>query len=108
MISVAYAIGAARDMSRFAKGDGANTSKEDCQLALSSDDEDDMGVEAGSRRHYRDMPGADPKRLQRLLSLLSADNRALGGKPARVVAKGTPKTTMSTPSSSSMSFSDAF
>ena len=92
MISVAYAIGAARAMSRFAKGDGAESSKKDCQLALSSDDYDDIGVEAGSRRRYRDTPGADPKRLQRLLSLPSADNRALGGRPAGVVAKGTPKT----------------
>ena len=47
-----------------------------------------MGVEAGSRRRYRDTPGADPKRLQRLLSLPSADNRALGGRPAGVVANG--------------------
>ena len=67
-----------------------------------------MGVEAGSRRRYHNTPGADPKRLQRLLSLPLADNRALGGRLAGVVAKGTPKTTMSTPSSSSMSFSDAF
>ena len=51
-----------------------------------------MGVEAGSCRRYRNTLGADPKRLQRLLSLPSADNRAPGGRPAGVVAKGTPKT----------------
>ena len=100
------AIGAARAMSRFAKGNGANYNKMDQQLVLSSDDEDDK--DKGSRGRSpssRATPEPDSKRQQQHLSPPSPDDRTLGGWLAGLVAKG--ERTASSSSSSPMSISDA-
>jgi calcium/calmodulin-dependent protein kinase I len=57
------AIGAARAMSRFAKGNGANNNKKDQQLVLSSDDEDDKDKgDRGGSPSLRVAPEPDSKR----------------------------------------------
>jgi calcium/calmodulin-dependent protein kinase I len=103
------AIGAARAMSRFAKGNGANNDKQtNQQLALSSDDEDDKdkGSRGGSPS-LRATPEPDSKRQQQQhLSPPSAGDRAPQGGLAGLVAKGA-RTSASSSSSSTMSFSDA-
>jgi len=100
------AIGAARAMSRFAKGNGANNNNKKDQLVLSSDDEDDIKSRSGSPSS-RATPEPDSKRQQQYLSPPSPDDRALRGGLVGLAAKGTPKTTSSPSSSSPMSFSDA-
>jgi len=101
------AIGAARAMSRFAKGNGANNNDKKDQLVLSSDDEDDIKSRSRSPSS-RATPEPDSKRQpQQYLSPPSPDDRALRGGLAGLAAKGTPKTTSSPSSSSPMSFSDA-
>jgi len=90
-------------MSRFAKGNGTNNSNKGDQLVLSSDDEDDIV----SRSRSPSLPEPDSKRQQQHLSPPSPDDRALRGRLAGLVAKGTPKTTSSPSSSSPISFSDA-
>ena len=80
------AIGAARIMSRFAKGDGANDNKKD-QLALGSDDEDNTGSRSGSPS-LGTTPEPDPKSQQRFLSPPSPDDRTLRGRVAGLVARG--------------------
>ena len=69
-------IGAARAISRFAKGNGANNNKKD-QLALSSgsDDEDDIKSRSGSPLSCA-TPEPDSKRQQQYLSPPSPDDRA--------------------------------
>jgi calcium/calmodulin-dependent protein kinase I len=103
------AIGAARAMSRFAKGNGANNNKQkDQQLALSSDDEDDKdkGSRGGSPSS-RVTPEPDSKRQQQQhLSPPSAGDRTPQDGLAGLVAKGA-RTSASSSSSSPMSFSDA-
>ena len=110
------AIGAARAMSRFAKGNGANHNKQkDEQLALSSDDEDDKDKKSrgGSPGlpSSRVTPEPDSKRQQQQQHLLppSADDRAPQGGLAGLVAKGARTSAPSSSSSSSppMSVSDA-
>ena len=71
-------IGAARAMSRFAKGNGANNNTKDHRLALSSDDEDDKGSRRWSPS-LRVTPKPDSKRQpQHLLppSAMVARHRA--------------------------------
>ena len=100
------ATGAARAMSRFAKGNGANNDNKKDQLVLSSDEEDDIASRSRPPSS-RATPEPDSKRQQQHLSPPSPDGRALRGGLAGLVAKGTPKTPSSASSSSPMLFSDA-
>ena len=99
------AIGAARAMSRFVKGNGANNNKKD-QLALSYDDEADIGSGSGLPSSPV-TPEPDYKRQQLHLSPPSPDDHALRGGVVGLAAKETPKMTASPSLSSPMSFSDA-
>ena len=103
------AIGVAGAMSRFVKGNGANNNKQtDQQLALSSDDEDDKDkASRGVSPSLRVTPEPNSRRQQQHLSPPSADDRALGGGPAGLVAKGARTSASSYSSPSPMSFSDA-
>jgi len=71
------AVGAARVIWRFAKGNGANDYKED-QLALGSDDEDDIGRRSGSPS-LRATQEPDPKSQQQHISPPSPDGHAVRG-----------------------------